>query len=94
VSFQLPLFTVCDSSSLAPPMASSVTPSQLQTNQLRQLERQLEEENTLLTANYNQLKMAQQKFTDAAAVVSTLTADKKGASPCGPALALGCPAFL
>jgi hypothetical protein len=53
----------------------------MQTNQLRSLERQLEEENNLLTANFNQLKMAQQKFTDAAAVVAALTADKKGACP-------------
>ena len=57
----------------------SLTPASLQTNQLRSLERQLEEENQLLTANFNQLKMAQQKFTDAAAVVGALTPDKKGA---------------
>ena len=57
----------------------ALTPASLQTNQLRSLERQLEEENQLLTANFNQLKMAQQKFTDAAAVVGALTPDKKGA---------------
>jgi hypothetical protein len=57
-----------------------LSPASLQTAQLRSLERQLEEENTLLTANFNQLKMAQQKFADAAAVVATLTPDKKGAA--------------
>ena len=57
-----------------------LSPASLQTPQLRSLERQLEEENTLLTANFNQLKMAQQKFTDAAAVVAALTPDKKGAA--------------
>jgi len=64
----------------------SLTPASLQTNQLRSLERQLEEENQLLTANFNQLKMAQQKFTDAAAVVGALTPDKKGAQTFAPLL--------
>ena len=59
--------------------AGAITPATMPTNNLRALERQLEEENTMLTANFNQLKMAQQKFTDAAAVVGALTPDKKGA---------------
>lgn len=53
--------------------------------QLRNLEKSLDDDNTLLTANFNQLKMAQQKFAEAASVVSTLTPDKKGA-PLSPAL--------
>jgi hypothetical protein len=56
-----------------------LTPATMHTNQLRALEKQLDEENTMLTTNFNQLKMAQQKFTDAAAVVAALTPDKKGA---------------
>ena len=69
-----------------------LSPASLQTPQLRSLERQLEEENTLLTANFNQLKMAQQKFTDAAAVVAALTPDKKGAAgAASPSFPLGGP---
>ena len=68
--------------------AGAITPATMPTNNLRALERQLEEENTMLTANINQLKMAQQKFTEAASVVSALTLDKKGA--CAPWIAL-CP---
>jgi prefoldin alpha subunit len=59
----------------------AVNPAALSAQQLGQLQRQLEDENTNLTANYNQLKMAQQKFTDAAAVVATLTPETKGAPP-------------
>jgi hypothetical protein len=76
---------------MASPGSAQLTPATMQTAQLRSLERQLEEENTLLTANFNQLKMAQQKFADAAAVVATLTADKKGAcTRCGVAF---CPSL-
>jgi hypothetical protein len=46
--------------------------SKLNVQQLTYLVKQLEEENTLLTANFNQLKQAHAKFLDAAACMKIL----------------------
>ena len=46
--------------------------SKLNVQQLTYLVKQLEEENTLLTANFNQLKQAHAKFLDAAACMKII----------------------
>ena len=46
--------------------------SKLNVQQLTYLTKQLEEENTLLTANFNQLKQAHAKFLDAASCMKIL----------------------
>ncbi len=56
-----------------------LNPSQLSVQQLSFLTKQLEEENQVLTSNFQQLKMAQQKFTVSAGVVGSLATEKKGA---------------
>lgn len=58
----------------------SIDVSKLNVQQLTYLTKQLEEENTLLTANFNQLKVAQAKFLDAAACMKVLGEERERAS--------------
>ena len=46
------------------------------------LAKQLEEENTVLSANFNQLKQAQAKFSEAAACMASLAQETEGARRC------------
>ena len=57
---------------------NEINPAKLNSQQLSYLSKQLEEENNLLTANFQQLKMAQQKFSVAAGVVGSLANEKNG----------------
>ena len=56
---------------------SGVDISKLNVQQLTYLTKQLEEENTLLTANFNQLKQAHAKFLDAAACMKILGEERE-----------------
>ena len=50
----------------------AIDPSKLSISQLQFLAKSLDEENSLLTSNFNQLKVAHAKFLDAAACATTV----------------------
>jgi len=71
-----------------------VEPARLSIPQLQQYAKSLEEENQVLTANFQQLKMAQAKFLDAATCMRTLASEAQSACAALAPAARGKPAFL